>query len=128
MQAIEIPGEWHADPLVELVQASIEAVHIELGGASDRRDLSRVGPLRNDRQRPDGRSIPVIGRIEDPTRADPLARSASAGLGPVVEEPAAVPPQRVVAGRELTYWGSKPEPPKIPSADQRGLSRARSMG
>lgn len=24
--------------------------------------------------------------------------------------------------------GSKPEPPKIPSADQRGLSRARSMG
>ena len=25
-------------------------------------------------------------------------------------------------------WGSKPEPPKIPSADQRGLSRARSMG
>ena len=26
------------------------------------------------------------------------------------------------------YWGSKPEPPKIPSADQRGLSRARSMG
>lgn len=28
----------------------------------------------------------------------------------------------------LTTWGSKPEPPKIPSADQRGLSRARSMG
>ncbi|MFH7812803.1 MULTISPECIES: hypothetical protein [Acetobacter] len=26
------------------------------------------------------------------------------------------------------YRGSKPEPPKIPSADQRGLSRARSMG
>ncbi len=26
------------------------------------------------------------------------------------------------------FWGSKPEPPKIPSADQRGLSRARSMG
>ena len=28
----------------------------------------------------------------------------------------------------VDYWGSKPEPPKIPSADQRGLSRARSMG
>jgi hypothetical protein len=28
----------------------------------------------------------------------------------------------------IAYWGSKPEPPKIPSADQRGLSRARSMG
>lgn len=26
------------------------------------------------------------------------------------------------------WRGSKPEPPKIPSADQRGLSRARSMG
>ena len=26
------------------------------------------------------------------------------------------------------FWGSKPEPPKIPSADQRGLSLARSMG
>lgn len=26
------------------------------------------------------------------------------------------------------FRGSKPEPPKIPSADQRGLSRARSMG
>jgi UDP-2,3-diacylglucosamine hydrolase len=28
----------------------------------------------------------------------------------------------------LPEWGSKPEPPKIPSADQRGLSRARSIG
>ena len=32
------------------------------------------------------------------------------------------------AGIEAAIWGSKPEPPKIPSADQRGLSRARSMG
>jgi plasmid replication initiation protein len=30
--------------------------------------------------------------------------------------------------QQLQFWGSKPEPPKIPSADQRGLSRARSMG
>ena len=30
--------------------------------------------------------------------------------------------------REDATRGSKPEPPKIPSADQRGLSRARSMG
>ena len=29
---------------------------------------------------------------------------------------------------DLLSRGSKPEPPKIPSADQRGLSRARSMG
>ena len=29
---------------------------------------------------------------------------------------------------EVQDRGSKPEPPKIPSADQRGLSRARSMG
>ena len=29
---------------------------------------------------------------------------------------------------DLLDRGSKPEPPKIPSADQRGLSRARSMG
>ena len=35
------------------------------------------------------------------------------------------------SGNERTFCpirGSKPEPPKIPSADQRGLSRARSMG
>lgn len=31
-------------------------------------------------------------------------------------------------GDDARGWGSKPEPPKIPSADQRGLSRARSMG
>ena len=29
---------------------------------------------------------------------------------------------------DIRIRGSKPEPPKIPSADQRGLSRARSMG
>ena len=33
-----------------------------------------------------------------------------------------------VALSQRPIWGSKPEPPKIPSADQRGLSRARSMG
>ena len=32
------------------------------------------------------------------------------------------------AERSFAIRGSKPEPPKIPSADQRGLSRARSMG
>lgn len=42
-------------------------------------------------------------------------------------------PVKLKAGEKLhtvcaPVWGSKPEPPKIPSADQRGLSRARSMG
>lgn len=44
--------------------------------------------------------------------------------------------QRAVSGSQqlrvqmclFPYRGSKPEPPKIPSADQRGLSLARSMG
>jgi len=33
-----------------------------------------------------------------------------------------------IADKVQRHRGSKPEPPKIPSADQRGLSRARSMG
>ena len=58
--------------------------------------------------------VPVerLHRIDPKTEAVQLTRQ----LGHVVmNEP---PP----------VWGSKPEPPKIPSADQRGLSRARSMG
>lgn len=36
--------------------------------------------------------------------------------------------RRASTGQSQPKRGSKPEPPKIPSADQRGLSRARSMG
>lgn len=35
---------------------------------------------------------------------------------------------QTIAAVSAALRGSKPEPPKIPSADQRGLSRARSMG
>lgn len=52
---------------------------------------------------------------------------AGCAAGPDFQRPTAPDVARYTA-TPVADRGSKPEPPKIPSADQRGLSRARSMG
>lgn len=67
-----------------------------------------------------GTSLSGLGQTAEPYPSRPIEFVVGYAAGGPTDITA-----RLIA---LELRGSKPEPPKIPSADQRGLSRARSMG